>query len=241
LEQPGPPLDWLVKMRRLPRDRMLDACIERGAVRRDEVAGLAAVLARFYATAERAPSIGSEYRDRIAADIEAKGASLEQARYGLRLEDIRALVGMQQRWLAQHAALLEARAACVVDAHGDLRPEHVCLVEKATPVIIDCLEFNRALRLLDPISELSFLALECRRLEATWIGEQLLSEYAQTSGELVLETLIAFYQSYHALVRAAVAVWHLDDEALHPSDRWRQRASRYLQLGQERLAATTLR
>jgi aminoglycoside phosphotransferase family enzyme len=49
----------------------------------------------------------------------------------------------------------------IIEAHGDLWPEHICLEDK--PVIIDCLEFNRALRILDTVSELAFLALECEQ------------------------------------------------------------------------------
>ena len=62
------------------------------------------------------------------------------------------------------AAELDSRAArgCVVEAHGDLRPEHVCLLPE--PQIIDCLEFSRDFRILDPADELAFLALECERL-----------------------------------------------------------------------------
>ena len=62
----------------------------------------------------------------------------------------------------------------IVEGHGDLRPEHIFL--DGTPRIIDCLEFDRDLRLLDPVDELAFLALECERLGAPWICEEVLTE-----------------------------------------------------------------
>lgn len=231
----GTPIDWLVKMRRLPSERMLDACIERRAVQRADIDLLAATFAHFYATAERAGLDGPTYRSRIASDIESKIASLEQPHYRLARAEIRAVLARQQRWLVQHGDALEARALTVVDAHGDLRPEHICL--EPEPVVIDCLEFNRDLRLLDPVSELSFLALECRRFGAAWIGEQLLAAYADRTGDHAPDWLIRFYQSYHALVRAAVAVWHLDDHSIARSiehtDSWRERASLYLRIAAE--------
>ncbi len=232
VEGPGAPTDWLVKMRRLPRDRMLDAYIERRSFDRADVDRLAATLSRFYSAAERAPSDGPAYRRGIASDIASKGASVAQERYGLPAADIRAAVAGQERWLAWHGELLEARGAHVVDAHGDLRPEHICL-EDAEPVVIDCLEFSRPLRLLDSLSELSFLALECRRLGAAWIGEQLIAACAERMGDHAPAPLVPFYQSYHALVRAAVAIWHLDDEALDHSDAWRERGSWYLRAARE--------
>ena len=96
--------------------------------------------------------------------------------------------------------------------------------------MIDCLEFSRRLRLLDPVSELAFLGLECRRLGAGWIGERLLNEYAEASGDDVPPTLVDFYQGYHALVRAAVAAWHLDDGALNSDGVYREKARGYLKM-----------
>jgi uncharacterized protein len=224
----GERVDWLVKMRRLPRARMLDACINAGAVTLAEVELLADTLIGFYANAEPAGLDGPSYRARITADLAAKRASLEQPRYGLNRAEIAAVYASEQDWLTHHGPLLQARAAAVVDAHGDLRPEHVCL--ERPPVIIDCLQFNRDLRLLDPISELAYLALECRRLGAAWIGHTLLARYAAQTGVRTPEHLVEFYQRHHALIRAAIAVWHLDDDTLEGGDIWRMRAGTYLRL-----------
>lgn len=233
VEAAGSPIDWLVKMRRLPRDRMLDACIARRAVEAADVACLARVLGEFYATAEPHPLTPSAYRAWFAADIEAKGESLAQPRYGIDPALLRGLLAAQRQWLARHGELLDARAGAVVDAHGDLRPEHVCLVDPA-PVVIDCLEFSQQLRLLDPVSELSFLALECRRLGAAWIGTELLAAHARDTAA-ASPGLVAFYQSHHALVRAAIAVWHLDDDGIERTDSWPERATWYLRTARERL------
>jgi aminoglycoside phosphotransferase family enzyme len=236
----GAPSDWLVKMRRLPRDRMLDACIGRQNVTGTDVDRLATTLARFYAATERVPADGPTYRRLIASDVESKAGSVGQARYGLSAADVHGAAAGLGRWLARHGDLVEGRGARVVDAHGDLRPEHICLEEPA-PVVIDCLEFSRALRLLDPLSELSFLALECRRLGASWIGERLVAACAERMDGRAAAPLVPFYQGYHALVRAAVAIWHLDDEALDHSHSWRERALWYLQVARELVQAPTVR
>ncbi len=228
VEAEGRAVDWLVKMRRLPRQLMLDHCIQAGDVTPDAINRLVTKLARFYATAEPAPLEPSAYRRHIAEDIESKAASLEQPHYGLRSTEIQPAVAALQRWLADHGHLLEERADRVVDAHGDLRPEHVCLERE--PVVIDCLEFDRSLRLLDPVSELCFLGLECRRLGAPLIAERLLTDYALHSGDWTSTRLASFYASYHAVIRAAVAMWHLDDDAVEEADKWRRRARWYLNI-----------
>ena len=56
----------------------------------------------------------------------------------------------------------------IVDGHGDLRPEHICLTDPV--VIFDRLEFSADLRLVDPFDELSFLGLECAILAAPRVG-----------------------------------------------------------------------
>lgn len=223
----GQVVDWLLEMRRLPRERMLDDCIARGSVRMGEIDALTATLTRFYERCERAPLGGEDYRARLSADMEAKRLSLQRPSYGLDAALIHAVVAGLRAWMKNNARALDARAPAVVEAHGDLRPEHVCL--EPEPVVIDCLDFDRQLRLLDPISELSFLALESRRLGAGWIGERVLARYLALTGDVVPGALIHFYQGVHALVRAAVAIWHLDDspnEAAH----WRARANHYLRL-----------
>jgi uncharacterized protein len=72
------PIDWLVKMRRLPGDRMLDQVIRARGARRHELAALAAVLVRFYRGAPREPISPEAYVDRldsaIAADVRDLGA-----------------------------------------------------------------------------------------------------------------------------------------------------------------------
>lgn len=234
--EPGEIVDYLVKMRRLPAERMLDTAIEHNAVSEDDVDRVAAVLADFFLGADAVVLDGCHYREQIALDIAAKRASLAQTRYGLDSADIDAVYAGQHEWLARHGALLEERAARVVDGHGDLRPEHVCL--ESPPVIIDCLEFSARLRALDPISELSFLALECRRLGAEWIGDRMLADYATRTGDRAPAELIPFYQSQHALIRAAIAVWHLDDNVgEEAAERYRERARGYLHMAADLLAS----
>jgi aminoglycoside phosphotransferase family enzyme len=228
----GPALEWLIAMRRLPRDLMLDVAIAQRSVHPDQVDALADVLQFFYRHAAPAPMTGPEYRQRLLADIDAKHAALARPHYGLERSSSGRLAAALHDWVARRTPELESRAGTLVDAHGDLRPEHICLEPR--PVIIDCLEFDRELRRLDPASELAFLALECRRLGATWVGSRLLSHLAPRLG-LTTGDVTPFYQGYHALVRAAVAIWHLDDPAQRDHERWRGRAEQYLRLGIEQV------
>jgi aminoglycoside phosphotransferase family enzyme len=234
LDGDGPVVEWLIAMRRLPRALMLDVAIAEHRVHLRQVDALADVLLNFYEHAAPASMTGPEYRQRLLLDIDAKRAALARPQYGLDASSAEQLAATLHAWVARRQALLESRATTLVDAHGDLRPEHVCLEPR--PVVIDCLEFDRELRRLDPASEIAFVALECRRLGAAWIGSRLLSRLALPPEA---NDLTRFYQGYHALVRAAVAIWHLDDPEQRRQELWRTRAEHYLRLGLERLDADT--
>jgi aminoglycoside phosphotransferase family enzyme len=98
-------------------------------------------------------------------------------------------------------------------------------------VIIDCLDFDLALRLLDPLSDLALLDLECQRLGNDWLGSDLTLRYARGTGDEGTPELLAFYRRYHALVRAALAAIRLDEPGADLK-KWRARAQAYLQLAQ---------
>jgi aminoglycoside phosphotransferase family enzyme len=230
VEGSGEIVEWLVKMRRLPSDRMLDARIASNAVTPAEVDAVASVLSRFYTAAPKAGLDGAQYAEHLATDLEAKCASLLQPRYDLEPGAVRAAFEALTGWLRVHSAWVEARGPLVCEAHGDLRPEHVCL--EVEPVIVDCLDFDRGLRLLDPWSELAFLELECRRLGNAWMGPRLAWRYVQETKDSAPEPLRGFYQGYHAFVRAAVAAWHLDEPGQN-LDQWRGRAAEYLRLAKQ--------
>ena len=102
-------------------------------------------------------------------------------------------------------------------------------------MIIDCLEFNRSLRILDAASELAFLALECERLLAPRVGEIVLETYCAESGDRPSSGLIQFYKGYHSVLRAKIAVWHLRDLEQHDDAKWIDRAVQYLHLAFEQI------
>jgi aminoglycoside phosphotransferase family enzyme len=94
--------------------------------------------------------------------------------------------------------------------------------------VIDCLEFDRDLRLMDPVEELAFFSMECQRLGEAWIGREVTRIYAAVSGDRFEQSLFDFYSSRRATQRAITAAWHLRDPGLARSADWRARATAYL-------------
>jgi aminoglycoside phosphotransferase family enzyme len=224
----GRPVDWLVRMRRLPAERMLDRLLRERAMRPEALEPAVERLAAFYREAPRIDMPAARYRERFAAEIAENRRELARPAYGLPRETVEALCASQLELLEQRAPLLAERTARVVEAHGDLRPEHVCL--EKPPQIIDCLEFSRELRLLDPADELSFLALECERLGAPELGPTIFGAYARITGDAAPAPVLDFYRSFRAALRARIAIGHLADAAPREPARWTAQAERYVLL-----------
>jgi aminoglycoside phosphotransferase family enzyme len=140
------------------------------------------------------------------------------------------------RRLETDARMFHARVAGdrIVDAHGDLRPEHVFLLPE--PQIIDCLEFSAELRLLDSAAEIAFLALECERLGHAELGERVIELYRECARDNCDPALLEFYRASRAFVRAKIAAWHLEEKlAAEAQAHWREQARWYLDVAGARL------
>jgi aminoglycoside phosphotransferase family enzyme len=240
--QDGEPVDWLVKMRRLPAARMLDAALEHGEARAAEVVRAADHLAAFFRAA-RPEAVGQDdYLGRFARELALNRATLHDGAYGLPHDaPWTAVIDTLDAFLAEDRDLLLRRLAegCIVEGHGDLRPEHVYLGDP--PAVIDCLEFDRALRLLDPFEELAFLAMECTLIpRGGWAGPLVLHRCATTLGRPPPgRRLLAFYTGFRACVRARLSVAHLQEPEPREPAKWRPRALRYLARAEK--ACATLR
>jgi aminoglycoside phosphotransferase family enzyme len=236
----GVPVEWLVKMRRLPSQLMLDDAIRRGNVTRQDIRRLTLVLADFFRHAGPVALDAAQYRKRLERDIRANHEGLSPPEYSMPAALVQSITASQLAFLAREAPLLEARVAQrrIVEGHGDLRPEHVCLGPE--PLFIDCLEFSRDWRVLDPADELAYLAMECEHAGAPWIGEVVFETYREATGDDPPAALVRFYKAYRATVRARLSAWHLKDNP-DPADqgKWVARAQRYLELADRYSASAT--
>ena len=226
----GEAIDWLVKMRRVAAERMLDRALASGTAGPDDARRVAETLAAFHRGLAPVAMTPEAYRARMAQDIEACRAELEQPAYALRAVEARLPARALIAFLRAHEPVFDRRVAAgrIVEGHGDLRPEHVCLLEP--PVVIDCLAFNREFRVLDGMDEIAYLAMECERLGQRAFGAQIISAYRRAARDDAPDALVQFYCAYRALVRAKIAALHTHDAAAHEVPKWIGRAREYLAL-----------
>lgn len=221
-------IDWLVHMRRLPAALMLDELVRRRQFGPDQLGPLSATLAAFHAGARPVSLDGTAYVRRIVDEQRANRRVLEDPRVAV--AGAAAAIGRFEDAVALHSRTLGRRAkeGRIVEGHGDLRPEHVCML--SPPVVIDCLEFDATLRELDPLDEIAFLCLEVDLLGADGIGRELWRRAQNPPCDPAAEDLRQLYTARRALLRARLVAAHLLDARVVDPASWRTRANRYVEV-----------
>jgi aminoglycoside phosphotransferase family enzyme/predicted kinase len=242
----GSTLDYVVRMRRLPAERMLTLLLERDGVSDEMMDELARVLAAFHAdapcdgtvAAHAAPAALRERWSQETGALEPFVGSL------LRPEDQAVLADFGPAFIARHDGLLRARqeAGRIREGHGDLHAEHVCFIDApASPApdlpplpagiyVFDCIEFSRPFRCNDVASEIGFLAMDLERLERPDLARRFVTSYAEQAGDRELVRLLPFYAAYRAIVRGKVEGLESAQAEVDAGEREaaRQRAVRHL-------------
>lgn len=226
----GETVDWLVRMRRLEEDRTLEARILAGRLPVADLDALAAALGRFYQHARPLHPPPALHLARWRGALVDNDRVLMDPRLGLPQGLVRSLSALQWRFLRTRRALIAARAAQVVEAHGDLRPEHIWLGSAIR--IIDRLEFSPVLRALDPLDEIAFLDLECARLGAPSAGRRLSARAIHALHAAAPAELYLFYRLYRAALRARLSIAHLKEPQPRTPEKWPRQARAYLALAE---------
>ncbi len=223
-------IDWAVKMRRLPSERMLDRAIAEHTIAAHDVLGVAKLLSTFFVHARPATMPARAYLARLRSQIIENRHDLRAPQLRLSKRRLESVIRAQLEFIVKGASLLGLRASRLIDGHGDLRPEHIFLGGAGEhPCVMDCLEFDRDLRRLDPAEELAFLALECTRLGDRRFGTTVARQVALTMNDPVPNVIMHFYMSHRAAVRAKIAAWHqLDAQFAGSSHYWRASGNSYL-------------
>lgn len=235
LDGDGPAVEWVVVMRRLPNGLMLDRLLAAGALTPEDVNRLARFLAEFYQRADRPDVAPPDYFARLLAEQAVNREILTRRSFAVDHGRLPLVLDRLDAALRQYRPFLEGRAAgqCLVDGHGDLRPEHICLTARI--VIFDCLEFDAQLRLVDPADELAFLGMECELLGAPWLGRALWDSISSELGDEAPASLFHLHFARRAMLRARLTLAHLLDPSPRQPEKWEPLAKRYVALAEQAL------
>ena len=215
-----------VVMRRLPDGGDAQALLAKGLLTDSHLAQIASRLAHFH-NEHRLGNARSyseaEWLEHVSQPIVNTLQMIETEAGPTELADrARALEEASRRRLRECADQIQSRhsAGLSIDGHGDLQLGHIWFEAGSTlPLIIDCTEFNRDFRTIDAASEVSFLAMDLIYRGHPELAEYFLAQYAQETDDYGLYTLVDFYASYRAAVRAGVALLAAKDDSISAAQR----------------------
>jgi len=236
MEEQGEAVEYAVKMRQLPQDRMMDGLLPRGQVTPEMVVRVAEKLVSFHQKAKTSQEIAAFGKlDGIRQNCDENfvqtekyvGLTILRAKYE-RIRDY------TNGFMKTNAGLFERRVGegRIRDCHGDLHTAHVCFTDDIC--IYDCIEFNDRFRYCDVASELAFLAMDLDRYQQSALSRHLVDTYARVSHDEGLLPLLNFYKCYRAFVRGKVEGFKLDDSLISQAEKAKalESARSYFQLAE---------
>jgi uncharacterized protein len=222
LGEAGEVVEYAVCMRQLPDAATLGQRLRAGTLERGVCARLAGRLAKFYREAPAGAGIdrfGS--RAMVGANCEENFTQiLPFVPEVLDLRQFQIVRSATRAFLSRRLALFQRRvqAGRIRDGHGDLRTDHVYLVDGEIQVL-DCIEFNDRFRYGDPAADLAFLAMDLDAQGFSSWSRDLMAAFVRASGDADIFILLDFYKCYRACVRCKVACLRLGQGGLSAAAR----------------------
>jgi uncharacterized protein len=212
----GTAIEYAVKMKKLPQERMLDVLLAKNQVTPDMIARVAEKVVAFHQKAETDKEIGAAgtietIRFNTEENFSQTGKYIPRALTAVQFQKI---ADFTRTFVAQHAQLFQKRVAGkrIRDCHGDLHTQHICFTDGIC--IYDCIEFNDRFRYADVAAEVSFLAMDLDSWGHPDLSRQFVAAYVAKSGDSEILQLLNFYKCYYAYVRGKVNCFRLNDPLL---------------------------
>ena len=225
LGETGEIIEYAVRMRYLPQDRMLNILLVKDEATPQMVEALAARVSNFHQGAETNAQIGTfgdiaAIRGNTEENFDQTEKSIGRTISSSKFERIKRFA---REFLATNESLFKERVTegRIRDCHGDLHAAHVCFADGIC--IFDCIEFNDRFRYGDTASEVAFLAMDLDHYGRADLGATFVSSYVNSSRDAQLPRLLPFYKCYRAYVRGKVESFKLEDPYLPEKEKTQAR------------------
>ena len=233
-------VEYGVRMRRMPEDRMMIHLIERGELGEAHIDQLVDLLVPFYAQAARQTADGASLA-RFGAQESVTMNILENFEQTKGFLDQGALSSAQFKTISDAACAVLAQPARfqkridadrICECHGDLYSANICLAEK--PYVFDCIEFNERFRYSDVAADVAFLAMDLDFHGLENLSCRFIERFADASGDAGLLDMLDFYKGYRAYVRGKIGLFTAQDQSVDEKTRQHSltSAARYFALAE---------
>jgi aminoglycoside phosphotransferase family enzyme/predicted kinase len=233
----GEPIDWALRMRRLPDIARADHRLETGTLTDAHLHEVARRLAAFHARARRDHG-GARQPDPVAAlrgRIELRIEMPDGPRQTPLPREVERLEAWQLDFLRAEADRFRrrARSDSIREGHGELALEHIFLDDSGEVRILAGLEMNPPLRHADVTADVALLASDLGARHRVDLAERFVAEYASIANDFDLYPLLDFYSSLQATLRGKLAWLCADRSRRQPrrAETRREHAQRLFKLG----------
>jgi aminoglycoside phosphotransferase family enzyme len=212
----GRTVEYAVKMKRMPQEKIMTRLLEENKVDRKLIDGIAKIIAEFHSKAKTNKRIGkfgslaileTNWNENFDQTQEFVGKTIS-------LKDFKLIRERTTDFMKRNASLLEKRMAedRVRDCHGDIHSGNIFVADRI--YIFDAIEFNERFRFSDVASDVAFLAMDLDFKKRSDLSGFFVDRYVEYSGDRELTKLLPFYKCYRAYVRGKVASFKRDDPSV---------------------------
>jgi len=209
----GQTIEYAVKMKQLPRERMMDSLLSQNNITEEMVTNVAEKLAAFHSEARTSSEI-SAFGDPDSVATNAEENFDQTEKYidtSISSQEYHRIKDYTNNFIQANKPLFHRRMKedRIRDCHGDLHAAHVCFSDGI--YIYDCIEFNDRFRYSDVASEVAFLAMDIDHHRRADLSQAFINSYVRLSKDAEIIQLLNFYKCYRAYVRGKVESFKLDD------------------------------
>lgn len=233
----GETVEFALKMKRLPQERIMTELLQEGKVDKETIDGIAAIVAKFHSEAQTNDEISqfgglkivkTNWDENFAQTTKYVGQSISKSDYDFMQTKING-------FMDKNKALFDSRIADkrVRDCHGDLHSGNIFITDKIC--IFDAIEFNDRFRYSDVAADVAFLAMDLDYQNRSDLADYFITQYLAHSKDAQLKQLLPFYKCYRAYVRGKVISFRLDDVNINAEEKAAaiKEAKAYFQLAAE--------
>ena len=217
-------IEYAVKMKTLPKEKMLKELLSQGKASPAVMDAIARKLVDFHRRAETGGNIdeaGSmetikrNHDENFTATKPFINITIPEYQYAF----IKSYI---YNFMERHEPLFQKRVAehKIRDGHGDLHLDHICIIDESiltgniNPdgiVVFDCIEFNERFRYDDVAAEVAFLAMDLDDNGYTDYSEAFVNAYIKHAEDTDIRLLLNFYKCYYAFFRGMVIGLKIND------------------------------
>ena len=212
----GKTVEYCVKMKRIPEDKMMINLLHKNALHHDDIRKIAKKISDFHQKADSNDEIAKfgtmeAIRKNINGNYEYAEKYIDKT---LSKEVFLKIKQFTDDFLPEKKKLFlnRIKEQKIKDCHGDMHMQHICLGDDI--YIYDCIEFNDRFRYCDTASETAFLAMDLDFHGRSNLSNQFINDYVEFSEDTGIRELLNFYKCYRACVRGKVNSLELDDHNL---------------------------